>query len=247
MSAVNDPYIVLSVDLVANPATTGGLFEDSFVEGVIADKISADQQRSDFCTLCCSAMDMIRTAMYDTDAKLPAVTRKVLSVIADWQKELITPPDEAGNSPTQESSEMEYQDVTLAGIKENRPDLVAALQEDLAQGEAARQAAADLKALRAENAALKAESQARVLQEAIESELTAAKLDLADKTACSDAFLGQLRAVPDAAARKVLIEDRAAAVKLRAGNVGPITAGAAAAGAPAATDPVKFRMSLLGA
>ena len=37
-------------------------------------------------------MDLIRTAMYDTDATLPAVTKKVLSVLTDWQKELTKLP-----------------------------------------------------------------------------------------------------------------------------------------------------------
>jgi hypothetical protein len=240
---------VLSVDLVANPATTSGLFEDSFVEGVIADKISADQQRSDFCTLCCSAMDMIRTAMYDTDAALPAVTRKILGVIADWQKELTepTPPEGSGDSTTQESREMELKDLTLADLKQERPDLLTALQEDLAPGDAAKAAANQLKTLQEELTALTAEKQARVLQETIEGELRAAKFDPADKTAVSDVFWGLLREAKDADARKRIIDDRAKTLQeaRTRTHTGPVTtAPAGTGGVP--TDPREFRRRLVG-
>jgi hypothetical protein len=245
---------VLSVDLVANPATTGGLFEDAFVEGLIAEKIAADEERSEFCKLCCSAMDMIRTAMYDTDAALPAVSKRVLSVIADWQKEIEnpTPSADAGDSSTQESTDMaiDYKDISLADLRKERPDLLTALQEDLAQGEAAKQAADEHQALQEELTSLRAEKQARVLQETIDGELKAAKLDPGDKVFCSDVFLGTLRAAPDAAGRKLLVEDRVktlAEARTRIGNVGPVTAGAAAAGGRGVpADPVKFRQSLMG-
>ena len=141
---------------------------------------------------------------------------------------------------------MEYQDVTLAGIKENRPDLFAALQEDMAQGEAAKQAAAQLKALRAENDRAQGRKPGPRLQEAIEGELKAAKLDPTNKTACSDTFLAQLREAKDEPTRKALIEDRVKlVVSTGTRNVGPITTAPGTGGAVAA-DPVAFRRSLMG-
>ncbi len=155
---------VLSVDLVANPATTSGLFEDSFVEGEIADKIDPRE------------------------------------ITVDW-------------------------------LKANRPDLLPALRESLTPSEAEKKAAADaanqIKTLQEELAALKAEEARRVLQETIEAELKAARLDPADTVACSEPFLAALRTTPDAAARKLLIEDRIAVrTKAPARNIGPVTSGA---------------------
>jgi hypothetical protein len=187
--------------------------------------------------------------MYDTDATQPAVTKKILSVMDDWKNELENPPADNADSSTQnqESTDMEWKDVTLETLKANRPDLLTALQEDLDQGEAAKKAAADQKALQEELTALKAEKQARVLQETIEGELRAAKLDPANKTACSEPFWATLRAAPDPAARKLLIEDRAQLLNAAAaGRTGPVTT-APGTGTVTATDPVGFRRQLMGA
>ena len=217
---------VLSVDLVANPATTNGLFEsaDMLNEGMIADKIAADDARQDLCKLCMGAMDMIRSALYDTD-NLSTVqsAAKVKSILADWTNELTNP----STDETQESQDMDLKTLTLSTLKAERPDLLAALQEDLTQGEAAKQAAAEQKVLQEELTTLRAEKASRVLQEAIDGELRAAKIDPTDKVSCSPAFLKTLQEAKDSDARKLLIEDRTTILSRGSAtrHVGPVTAG----------------------
>jgi hypothetical protein len=242
---------VLSVDLVADPATTSGLFEDDFQEGPIADKMAGDQQRQECNKLHGSAMDLIRSALYDEKASPAAINKKIMSILKDWQNEIKMPSDESGgsdNDETKESRDMDYKEISLAELRKERPDLLTALQEDLAQGEAAKKSAADLKTLQEELSTLKAEKTARVLQETIDGELKAAKLDTANKTAVSELWLGQLREAKDADARKALIEDRVKLVAQAAGsrNVGPVTT-APGSGGGVAKDAVSFARSLRGA
>jgi hypothetical protein len=126
---------------------------------------------------------------------------------------------------------MNWSEITVDTLKANRPDLLPVLQESIETSAAAKKAAADaaatLKTLQEENATLKAEKQTRVLQEAIEGELKAAKIDPADKVACSPAFRKTLQEAKDAEARKLLIEDRTTILSRvpPARSYGPVTTG----------------------
>jgi len=159
---------VLSVDLVANPATTTGLFED------------------------------------ETDGKktTPAQKRtRIMKSLAGWQDSIkaLSPP--ADDAETKESTDMDWKDIDLDGLKKNRPELLTALQESLDKGD-------ELKTLQEELKTLKQEKAARELQEAIAGELKAAGLDPANKTQSSDVFLEDLAATADAGKRAAKIADR---------------------------------------
>ena len=146
---------VLSVDLVANPATTDGLFED---------QSSGDGPS-------------FRGAA-------PKIARESLA------RENGTVPLDA---------------LTLDDLRTARPDLVAAVQESLENGD-------ELRRLRETVHALQTEQTARQLDEAIAGQLRAAGLDPANKLHCSAVFLEELRGTAEAAQRQAKIDDRRALV-----------------------------------
>ena len=181
---------VLSVDLVANPATTTGLFEDeagSLEQG-------AGSQRAPLPALAPCSL-------------LPASSPPAPSA---GGQDLFTSSSLPAGDNTQEFTEMEIKDLTLDQLKKERPDLVTALQESLAT--AGKLAPDELQTLHEELAALRAEKAVRELQEAIVGELQAAGLDPANATHCSAVFMEDLRGTAEAARRKAKIDDRKALV-----------------------------------
>jgi hypothetical protein len=215
-----------SVDLVAKPATTRSLFEDTLFEGPIAAKIEADAERRALCTTCCCAMDMVRTTMYDDELTAAARIKKILAVLADWGKELTDPSSVVVAAATQTESQeptMDIKDLTVEMLREQRKDLVelltgtdatSKLKAELdAEKAATAKVQEDLQAANAKLAEIEAEKAKLAKQAAITEELKAAKLDQSDKAACSDLFMEQLNAATDVEARKRLIEDRLALVK----------------------------------
>jgi hypothetical protein len=153
---------VLSVDLVANPATTTGLFED-----------------------------LLQNANHPR------------------------PPEESGRQ-TQESHAMNWNEIDLDGLKQNRPELLTALQESLEHSDT-------LAALQEELKTLKEEKIARELEESIAGQLKAAGLDEANKLHVSEVFLEDLKGTADAARRKAKIDDRRALVGMAKSAVTPTT------------------------
>ena len=97
-----------------------------------------------------------------------------------------------------ESTDMDWKDIDIPGLKANRPEIVATLQESLDPAE------------RQELTALRAEKAARTLQESIDADLRAAGLDPANKTAVSQVFMEDLVATADQAKRQAKIADRRA-------------------------------------
>ena len=263
---VEEITVVESVDLVANPATTMGLFESAdelpdaqrefcehalsavsdarsivlgqgsietkkarlrevvatwqgeLHEGEIADKIADDERERQLRRINNTAQDLICNGMYD-DAAYPTVASKkarILAVLADWEKELTDLPPANGTQPAKEQKTMEWTDITVDQLKEHRQDLV----EVLTGTDATSKLNAEVKTLKeslaakdAELAAIKTKEAEQAKQLAIGEELKAAKLDATDKAACSETFMEQLKAAPDADARKRLIEDRVTLVK----------------------------------
>ncbi len=210
---------VLSVDLVANPATTTGLFEDEAGSGE-------------------QGVRRIANPSYTPRSEFPA-PRPLLPAFAGWQDphHALSPP--AGDT-TQESTAMEIKDLTLEQLKKDRPDLVVALQESLEKSD-------ELKALQEELATLTAEKAARDLQESIAGELQAAGLDPANKTHCSAVFLEDLRSTVEPARRKAKIDDRKALVAARPAAVptsaSPLQESHDAAVIPPATAPLSQRLA----
>jgi hypothetical protein len=187
-----------SVDLVANPATTRGLFESE-------DEIPEDQRA--FCESGLSAVSDARLIMLGSDSIETKKTR-LREVLAVWQAEL------AGE--TKESSVMEYKDVTLEGLREHCPEIVAKLtgtdetSKLTAEVKTLKESVeAKEKALKEANDKLAAEAADRAkaaVQLAIAEELKTAKVNVADKTICTDAIMVQLTEAKDAATRKPIID-----------------------------------------
>lgn len=96
---------VRSMDLVANPATTNGFFESETIddtEGVIAEKIAADDRWHDLHKIVDAATSMMSRQLYERDSKDVAASVVVLTNIAsDLLAELAaytpTPPPQGGN------------------------------------------------------------------------------------------------------------------------------------------------------
>lgn len=140
--------IVRSVDLVADPATTAGLFEDV-------------------------------------------------------------------NNQTEETKTMETNlaEATLDGIKKERPELLEKYKAELAESEESKAKDAKLKSLTEELSTLKATA-AKATQEAVVAkELHEAKLDPKNKKQVPEFLLEQLHAEPDAAKRKLVIDDRTSLIE----------------------------------
>jgi hypothetical protein len=228
---------VTSVDLVADPATTRGLFEDRYFEGPIADKIEADAARKAICTTTCCAIDLMRTAMYSDELSNEGRKKEIARIAADLQRELSDPSPAvvASTEPeTEEIHEMDPKEITLDWLKANRTDLVEQLTGNDAASKLSRELEAqkaagaklqeDLKAANSKLAAIEAEQAQAAKAKAISEELKAAGLDLSDDVA-GKALREQLDAAPDADARKRLIE---ALVAIR-GNVSQTTASYASA------------------
>jgi hypothetical protein len=201
---IEDISRVDSVDLVANPATTRGLYED---EHIVLNADPALRQLSEGSL---SAMTDCRTIIFNPDLSIQNKKSRLLEVLATWQKEL----DTAGT--VKETHNMEIKDLTVEQLKEHRQDLVAVLQGT----DATSTLSAELKTVKesldkttAELTTLKAKEAELVKEKTISEELKAAKLDASDKMACSESFLSQLKIAPDADGRKRIIEDRVAILR----------------------------------
>jgi len=216
---------VTSVDLVANPATTRGLFESE------DPALTATPELREFSEHALSAITDARSIVLDSAIDLDTKKSRLTEVLAGWQDELT----EAGTSHSSEKGKntMEFKDLTIESLQENRKDLVEKLTGTDATSKLNKEIAtlkesvaakiADIKALDDELIAFRAKEAEAIKLTAITEELKIAKLDRNDKVAVSEAFLGQLKTAPDAAARKALIQDRMTLVGRVQESVRPIT------------------------
>jgi len=192
-AVVEEILSVRSVDLVADPATTTGLFE-----GEIGDKMQADAQAAAMRKVNGTAMDLIHQAVWDDENAFPSLADKkarVLSVLADWEAELtaLAEPD-AGDSTTTETETEESMDFTALTANElakQRPDLIEAITKPLQE----------------QLDTFTAAEETRKRDAAIAEALKTAGLDTENKTVCSDLFMESLKAAPEDK-WAVLIEDR---------------------------------------
>ena len=129
----------------------------------------------------------------------------------------------------QETTEMDSKDMTLANLKEQRPDLVESLteavQESLKDGEATKaleakvtEAEKKAKDLAEENDVLKVKDAERERQSMVDEKLKAAELP---ETAITDHFKEQLKGAKDEAAVDAVIADRKALVESVSTGDGP--------------------------
>ncbi len=204
---VEEITAVHSVDLVARPATNRSLFE--------SEEVPEDQR--EFCEHCLSAVSDARLIVIG-EGDVESKKARLNEVLAVWQAEL------AGQSVTKGTKTMDWKDVTIESLKENRKDLV----EVLTGTDAASKLQAEIKALKEADAAkdkllkdaadklaaIEAEKAATAREAKIAEELKAAGLNPEDKVAVSEVFMANLKAADDAA-RKALIEDRVAMVGTR--------------------------------
>lgn len=185
---------VASVDLVANPATTNGLYEE--IEMTNSDCASACRACIAECQKCIAdCQKCIATCQECLDDMSPA---NCSACAADCSACAT-----ACQGCDTACSACATACKSMGGAKESFIPHTDKLQ-------------AQLHALREQLSAYAAREAESAKNAAIAEELTAAKFDSRDKVAVSEAFLWQLKAAPDAAGRKKLIEDRIAILKLAA-------------------------------
>lgn len=184
---------VRHLDLVADPATTNGIFEhEEDTEGLLSDKAKVDQ-------IIGAACDMLSEVRYGSGGKLSPDERsqKAVAVARDLIAEL---------APTsQESDDMDLSKLTVEELESARPDLVKAVTEQQAESQELEQLKAKVKAFEQKEAQQKLEGEIRTA-------LEAAGLDPKDEKQVSKVFFEQLVSCTEADARKALIDDRKALV-----------------------------------
>jgi hypothetical protein len=182
---------VRSVDLVADPATTNGMFE-----GVIADKVAQSEQMK----MIHAAAEMLHQCCYSEDGEEPSdMSEKAIEIATDLIAEL-TPKQ------TQESADMDLKDYSLEAILAGRPD-IAAIKAKADSLEATSKAATDAleaslndvsekyKAAKQRLDQLEAVEAARAKSDAIEAEIKASGVDATKITASVRKSLDALESV----------------------------------------------------
>lgn len=127
-------------------------------EGEIADKL-ADRERSEkLRKLNYTADDLISCAIYD-DETYPTVENKkerILQVLADWSGEIAKLPSAGGTTTKESLMAIDYKEVTLAGLRESRQDLVDVLTGNDSQSKLAKEIASLKESIASSEAAIKA-------------------------------------------------------------------------------------------
>lgn len=193
---------VNSVDLVARPATTRGLFEN--------EELPADPIQRELCEHGLSAVSDARTILLGEESPETKKTR-LLEVLAVWRAELA-----GGTQPVQETPTMEWKDITAESLKENRKDLIEVLTGTDSTSKLTAEVTALTEAITVKDAALKeatdrmtaieAEREKQAKAIAVAEELKAAKVNVADKAVCTDAIMAQLSEAKDTVSRKPIID-----------------------------------------
>ncbi len=119
--------------------------------------------------------------------------------------------------------EIDLKEATLDQLTAERPDLLEAFKQTLAESAEAKAKDEQIKTLTEEVATMKADTAKAILEAAIAKELAEAKLDPENKTACPDHFVEQLYGIADAEKRKPIIEDRKKLVEAAGSKSKPIS------------------------
>ena len=191
---------VRSVDLVADPATTNGIFEhddSGATEGLISDQIQHDSQREAVRKLVRTAQDLMREVSYSDDVTPQQYGNLIIKIANDLVSELKKIPTPTNET---ESESMDLSDLTIEQLRESRPDLVQAVEATQAE---------TLEQVTEERDTLLAEKKNAEHAALVESEITAVKLNPADKRHVSDVFRRTLLAMESKEDRTAAIADRA--------------------------------------
>ena len=193
------------------------------LEGEISDEMAANKPMRDMREAADIASRKLDEARWSSD-KYPQTHHKInrhMEVLKDHIKTLSTIkcncPECGGKTKlTEETSTMEFKDITAETLKANRPDLVALLtgtDEHSRLTEEVNTTKTKLEAAEAEVARLKGIEEGRLKEQEITAELTAAKIDVAavSTAAATKGLFGRLReqllAAPDKTARQAIIND----------------------------------------
>ena len=181
---------VLSVDLVADPATTDGVFESTDAEeGVISDKLKADKEHTAFRKTVDAAISLIRHTLWNDEVTLAVAKSNVQTIATDLVAELSKTPEQ-----TQEDEDMDLSKLTLEELKTARPDLLTAQEQT-----------DELEALRKKVSTMEAEKAESAFKDKVRAEVKASKLT---EEQASKAFMNVLFTTEDDASRAALILDR---------------------------------------
>jgi cell division septum initiation protein DivIVA len=115
--------LVRSVDLVADPATTSGLFE-----GELADKIESEEHAEAIRKINSTAMDLIHRAVWDEEEDYPTLADKkarVQAILAEWETEL-----EKVTEPTETEEAMNLDKLTVDELRAGNKDLLESIQTE---------------------------------------------------------------------------------------------------------------------
>lgn len=134
LSLVESINVVKSVDIVAKPATTRGLFE-SLHEGEIEDTIDAQDMFERLRKILRVASDLMFEKLYAVDSDPKTIAENIRGVVSDLANTL-------QNISVTESQEMDmdWKDIKLSELMENRQDLYEQIQEQVLAEQAARSA-----------------------------------------------------------------------------------------------------------
>jgi hypothetical protein len=218
---------VRAVDLVADPATTRGLFES-------ADDLPSEPAQRELAEHGLSALTDARQIILGTDS-IEAKKSRLVEVLDVFRTEL------TGKPSITETSTMEWKDITRESLTENRKDLVEVLMGTDATSKLTAEVKSLKESLDAKNVELKvandkvadteAEKAKLAQTAAIAEEIKAAFGEKAsDEVIVSPLFKEKLTEAKDADARKRLIEDRQKLLKGHAPTTGgapfaPLTGG----------------------
>lgn len=203
-SVVESIKKVHSVDLVADPGSTAGLYESAlaFEEGELADRVAADVVMDRIRQLNRTAMSMISDCMWSEQMTPAAKQQKILGYVAEWFSEL----SKVSTVPVAEgASNVELKDLTIEELKKARPDLVESVLADSESAKKSESVLAENKKLAAELDALKARDALAAKKAAAVELCEAAKLP---KELVTEVFVETLVAAKDDAAMKLLVDDR---------------------------------------
>ena len=194
------------------------VFHGEVWEGEIADEMAENKPLRDMREAHDIASRKLDEARWSSD-KFPKHHDKIrrhIEVLKDHIKTLssiqCTCPECGGKSKTQEeTSNMEFKELTIDTLTKERPDLVSVLKgtdEHTRLTEEAKTAKTQLEAAQAEVARLQGLEASRVKESEIAAELTAVKFPTGDKAAFSTRFQEDLKRAKDKAERAEIIKDR---------------------------------------
>lgn len=213
---------VQSVDLVADSATTRGLFEsaeENAEEGVVGDKVATEKREKLLREINRAAQDLLYEVMDNSELTVAAKKARLLAILDDWETQLTSA---TGEVSTEEESAVEMKTLTLEDLKSNRPDLHKAIATEAlteqAQSEEAKAKDAEVKGLKEKVTAYEAEEAARKRLTEIDAMIQEAKLP---KEVATDELLKPIRESSSIEDATRLLEAVQFAVAKVAGNINP--------------------------